>query len=89
MLNTNTVIRRLYAYRTNKVLWEALYVNGKKRLEAYEIDALCALRIFSNDRTYRIHKVYESESDCFKIDTMEKLFPDYENFDFLEENEMV
>jgi hypothetical protein len=66
-------------YEDNTVLWQGLYLEGKKVLENFEIDLNVALPIFAPN----VSSVYEVNVLEFDFSDIIKSFPDEEDFSYL------
>lgn len=79
MKDINCVLKRAKNTK-GTVEWEALYINGEKQLENYEIDIDNAISIFYKDNN--VPTIIEI-SDENIMDNIEISFPDNEDFSYL------
>lgn len=70
--------------KSDKILWQAIYIKGKKELEDVEFDINYVNKKFNNSKEYK--EIVVCETDDFEIDDFNDIkiiFPDEQDFTYL------
>jgi hypothetical protein len=82
MLN-NCIVKTL-KNKSGDIIWQALYLNGKKEVEDIKLDMELSIKIFNDSKEFQ--ETIIREDDDFEIDLFEERncwFPEEEDFSYL------